>query len=170
MDISKFTKRQQEVIKYIEDSQRFKFIGCMENDDELYYNKRFTEDDNKYLRILSENENRLDEFILEILNWTEEVPSYESEKKDCEEYCREGANRSSGDIWRHAKAYKKNITIFKVMEVLFRIKHECTVQLCETIHKRVFSSDGDNDDYDWGEPDEYGLNFGEWQHISEMIK
>jgi len=84
-------------------------------------------------------------------------------------------NRSSIDIWRHAKFFRKDITIFEVMEELYKIVEEkkAISQFCSSVKRRVFnyvSSNGSNlwtYNYGVSSKDEYGLYWTDWKNITK---
>lgn len=82
-------------------------------------------------------------------------------------------NRSSLDIWRHAKLYRPEITIFEVMRAIYNLGTvERTVVgcFCNNIHRRVthiklgrgsWVFNGKNQE------DEYGLLIADWKNIGK---
>jgi hypothetical protein len=86
-------------------------------------------------------------------------------------------NRSIIDIWRHAKFYQPNVTIFQVMRAMSRLvgagKSGCTY--CGDIKRRVFRPHNAAHpewmkDYVPNMRDEFGLFFFEWARIGIGVK
>lgn len=101
--------------------------------------------------------------IMEILETTQDFPSV---TREGEFYCSPGANRSSGDVWRHLIYFFPEITIFEVLNAVYYLcvtKKVLGVYFCEDIQKRIlyrtraFLEFGENDF------DEYGLRFRDWE-------
>lgn len=85
--------------------------------------------------------------------------------------CHAEANRSSGDIWRHLKKYRPDVTIFEVMRALYELSANEIIgcDYCDGIRKRVFWGYGSST-YGFTIIDEYGLEFDEWTNIGEIKK
>ena len=79
-------------------------------------------------------------------------------------------NRSSLDIWRHVKYYLPEITIYDIMNELYKLNsfHFYTL-LCPDIKRRVFHWSGEERGVIYNESfrDEFGLTFYEWENIKE---
>lgn len=80
--------------------------------------------------------------------------------------CYAGCNRSMGDIWRHIRAYRKDITLANVLACVYDHRYNTSFgrMYCNTIYKRVFYRYMylvTDDNY----KDEFGLRFCEWKDI-----
>jgi len=108
---------------------------------------------------------RLRELITEILDLSDEFPSYNVDNEietDC------GRWRSVLDIWRHVIYYKPDINIFEVMRELFSIGDEYLVgHYCRDILKRVFKLRKNTNHCSLfiQDRDEFGLCFSAWETI-----
>lgn len=83
--------------------------------------------------------------------------------------------RSVLDIWRHVKYFKSEVTIFQVMEILFRLRDNFRYMFCRNVQRRVFTLGtnviiwgfgnrrGHHNEYT---KDEFGLLFKQWKNIS----
>lgn len=79
-----------------------------------------------------------------------------------------GRLRSVIDIWRHLKKYNPDLTIFEVMDSIYKDNSYLYSHYCGFIDRRVFCL-ADNDEYpeeinDWDD-DEFGFNFDYWSDI-----
>jgi len=121
-------------------------------------------------------EDGLLEFVLKLIRLSSCNNSVNENEKIETNYSR---NRSSIDLWRHAKKFRPDISIFNIMSALFEISHnrenKIVSQYCGTIHRRVFSYTGSNS-YSYGNiyhasyNDEYGLTFYDWKDIDKDKK
>jgi len=109
----------------------------------------------------------LDELIIFCL----ERMSYNSSKNYINNRIETDPNkwRSSIDIWRHVKFYKPEITIFDVMDSLYRQQDELVGHYCITVQRQVFklrmlnTRGGFYSDIDT----EFGFEFIDWGGINK---
>lgn len=69
----------------------------------------------------------LEEWVTEILRLAE---IYASINEGGEWETRSGAARSCIDIWRHLKYFKPEVSIFEVMEAMYKIRDQLGGQFC----------------------------------------
>jgi len=79
-----------------------------------------------------------------------------------------GRNRSSLDIWRHAKSIYPDIDVFLIMEAIYALCYREGLfgQYCSTVHRAVFNLRG----YENSENfvcREYRINFSTWRQLHE---
>jgi len=107
----------------------------------------------------------LDELVLKCLELTNFNWSF-SEDNGIETCSRKW--RSVLDIWRHVKYYRPEVTIFEVMNSLYRNKKELIGQYCDQVHRRVFKLKKFNNNLTLNSQDnfdEFGLKFKDWESI-----
>lgn len=78
-------------------------------------------------------------------------------------------NRSSLDIWRHAKYLYPDIDVFKIMEALHRLVREDKVyaQFCNQVKRTVFYLDEDRSHDMHFKCEEYNISFNTWRKLHE---
>lgn len=119
----------------------------------------------------SPNRKRL---VLSILSMSEH---FDSVREDGTWETSPGRNRSSLDIWRHAKALYPDIDVFSIMETIHRLTKSGALftQYCTTVHRSVtYLSDSrgrdiftrDDEDLMWRCGD-YNISFNTWRNLHE---
>lgn len=85
---------------------------------------------------------------------------------------RSSALRSSIDIWRHAKYYFPDISIFSVMNSIYRLTTVVRLygQYCSVVRRRVFYAFADGFLAHTTYPDEYGMTLPQWEKVGSGIK
>ena len=112
----------------------------------------------------------LDSMVLKCIELMWEFPSVD-EFDTLETH--NGAYRSVLDIWRHIKNFVPDITIFEVMNSVYRVHGQLNCQICNEIKRRVFYNPRITKMNFSGTPfnrhaenkDEFGLYFDEWEDI-----
>jgi hypothetical protein len=123
----------------------------------------------------------VDDLVHRVLYTTAFFPSYNLDTGSWETgSCR---NRSSLDIWRHCKYFINDITIFQVMDSLWRKQELTKSQYCWYVKRRVFNSleatyreipfrDAETWHRHQNQADEYRMRFSTWgklvDHSQEM--
>lgn len=97
----------------------------------------------------------------DILNYTTHIfPS--TQQADGSEYCKRGANRSLGDLFRLIRSYY-NVSLEDVVNKLHDMcaKKLITSFICPDIHKRVYSAPWHQHSLYWGKPNtnEFNMDF-----------
>jgi hypothetical protein len=108
----------------------------------------------------------LDNSILECLNIMRYCESYD---ENAHYECREGANRSVIDVWRHLKYFNPDLTIFEVMNTVYKLIYYdnlINTFICGDIYRRVLIA-GENEFYahDYDIYDVFHLFLDEWKNI-----
>jgi hypothetical protein len=116
----------------------------------------------------------MEEIVLKVLSLTEQYPT---ETRDGRDYVSEKSNRSCVDIWRLIINFIPEVTIFQVMNSIYKIKDKLNCQYCFSIEKRVFYVNSIRNSLNIILPssfvhhsekkDEFGLYFEEWGRILE---
>jgi len=112
------------------------------------------------------SDNNLDNIVIICLKLARYIDSV---RKNGDKFILEttaGRSRSSIDIWRHIISYKSEITIFEVMESLYRQREWLIGQYCHGVRRRVFKLK----EFSWGRlylrsMDEYRSYFTQWKDI-----
>jgi hypothetical protein len=115
------------------------------------------------------------QLVLTILEMSERNSSFNRDTNKFE--TSEGRNRSSLDIWRHAKNIYPDIDVFRIMEVLHKLCKSGVVrgQHCSTVHRAVFYRNEnrgydifsrDDEDLMWRCGD-YKISFNTWSNLHE---
>jgi hypothetical protein len=79
-------------------------------------------------------------------------------------------HRSVLDIWRHFKYFNPEITIFEVMDLMYKNKKYLPRQFCYAVRRRVFDFSVTRDFRyisDDNHKDEFGLYFIDWNNIQK---
>lgn len=92
-----------------------------------------------------------------------------------------GRRRSVIDIWRHVINFKKDVTIFEVMESIYKLRLKLVGHYCNMTRRSVFfardSLNGDSsehtpfDDDDYFEDfecKEFGFDFSDWRRMVKI--
>ena len=78
--------------------------------------------------------------------------------------------RSSIDLLRHIKSTRPEVDIYSIMRILYELESEHLIRqnFCYTVERRVFTSINSRSYWEgYNKYDEYGLQFDEWENISE---
>lgn len=114
--------------------------------------------------------NNLDALIIECLNASKYYHSINCDNKQLETPY--DKYRSSLDIWRHVKFFCQEVTIFDVMDSLWRQRENLYGQYCYVVRRRVFKTILNNNGwalvYDALANDEYKLRFAAWEGINRV--
>lgn len=86
--------------------------------------------------------------------------------------CSAGRRRSAVDIWRHAIYVDSSITIFDIMESIYRIRDGLTGGYCGVVHRTVFRPRTDANHWSIYNPSsfvcrEFGIKFSTWKKLHE---
>jgi len=106
-----------------------------------------------------------------ILRMAENYGSYNPTTRILETGC--GRNRSSLDIWRHAKSVYPDIDVFLIMEAIYALaddeQERIFGQYCGMVHRAVFNLGGPRLNHRW-RCDEYKIMFTTWKKLHEETK
>lgn len=114
----------------------------------------------------------LDDLVHGVLYTTHFARSINSVRTSVETW--PSRNRSSLDIWRHCKYFRPDITIFEVMDSLYRQQGKLKSQFCWQVMRRVFNSvEALKSTHVWvssiichaSNPDEYKMRFSTWSRL-----
>lgn len=123
------------------------------------------EDELKFNRDGSPNRKQL---VRIILRMAERYGSYNPTTKVLETGC--GRNRSSLDIWRHAKSLYPDMDVFLIMEAIHALaenyREEIYGQYCSYVKRSVFNLNGPREDRFWT-CKEYKISFNTWRKLHE---
>jgi hypothetical protein len=123
------------------------------------YNETLPEVRSKNTKELSDTD-----LILEILNtcrfWYSANPTEELETNP-------GASRSAIDLWRHAKFFHPEISIYDVLHILFNQQNKLKGHHCSTVYRQVFVLAEFNPTWNLNIYDltEFGNYFSDWENI-----
>lgn len=83
----------------------------------------------------SGDDGSIESIVYNTINLSKSYNSYRVHKHRLTYQCRNGAFRSSIDLWRHIKYYFPEVTIYDVMHALYRLRFKINGLFC-TIVKR----------------------------------
>ena len=116
------------------------------------------------LEPILENLDNLDDMVLNCINLARQFTSNNINSKKVETWA--GRWRSVLDIWRHVIYFKSDVTIFQVMESIYRLRENFSSHYCTTIRRRVFNVFSNNVwPIDGDSYDEFNLPFRVWENI-----
>jgi len=97
--------------------------------------------------------------------------SYNPTTKVLETGC--GRNRSSLDIWRHAKSLYPDMDVFLIMEAIHALyidpREKIYGQYCSFVKRSVFDLSGPREFLSWG-CGEYKISFNTWRKLHEEVE
>lgn len=129
------------------------------------YHRKTVEIDNDDLRFNADGSPNIKRLVLTILSMSERLFSF-SESGIAE--TSPGRNRSSLDIWRHAKLLYPDIDVFRIMEVLYKLSEngDLFVQYCHQVKRTVFYRSNNREMYNFLSG-EYHIQFSTWKKLHD---